>query len=82
MNLSFLLSLLINIARPYIKLAADPAHAATERALTVPEKDRLRLYKGMSTEDVAHAEELYRKHVDATADYVVFVASRGEIEED
>lgn len=57
-------------------------HAAVERLLTVPKRERMALYAGMSDEDKAEAERLYREAVDKTADWAVYVASRGEIEAD
>lgn len=77
-----LIQSIITMARPFMGLAAPQAHAAIDRVLTIPSKDRQKLYVGMSDEDKTHAEVLYREHVDKTTDWVVFVASRGEIEED
>lgn len=57
-------------------------HSAVERMLTIPKSQRMQLYAGMSESDIAEAETLYRKSVDATADWAVFTASRGEIEAD
>lgn len=76
------LSLIIATVRALIAGRAQDIHAAAERALTVPKRQREVLYAGMSNEDREEAERLYRVSVDATADYAVFVASRGEVEAD
>lgn len=76
------LQLVIGMARPFIPLAGGQAHGLVERAITLPKSQRMGLYAGMSPEDVAHAEGLHSKMTDAIADYTVYVASRGQVEED
>jgi len=77
-----ILQSIINIAKPFMGMAGTQAHAAIDRVITVPKADRLKLCAGMTDEEIAHAEGLYSKHVDATSDYIAYVASRGAIEED
>lgn len=74
--------LIINSIRPFLALGGDQAHSAVDRLVTIPKKDRMKLYAGMSVEDTHHAEELWEKVADPISDYLVFVASRGAIEED
>ena len=76
------LTLIIGIARPFIPLAGNQAHGLMERAITLPKSQRMKLYAGMSAGDIAHAEDLHSKMTDSVSDFAVFVASRGEIEED
>jgi len=75
-------ALLISTIKPFMGLAGAQAHSAVDRVITIPKADRLKLYGGMPAEDVVHAEDLYAKHVDATSDWLTYVASRGSIEED
>lgn len=73
---------IIRFIAPLLGVAGVNAHSVAERVITVPKRERLKLYQGMSEEDIEEAEALYRKHADATSDWLVYVASRGEIEAD
>jgi hypothetical protein len=73
---------LFNIVRPLLALAGSNINSAAERAITIPKAQRQSLYSGMSPEDIEEAERLYRIHADATADFLVFTASRGAVDPD
>lgn len=68
----------------WIKLAPGVSpHASAERLFTfIPQKEREKLYSGMSEDDKVEGERLFRVAVDGLSDWAVFVASRGEIEAD
>lgn len=73
---------IINTIKPFLPLGADQAHSVVERLVTIPRKDRMKLYAGMGPEEVLHAEGLWEPIADQLSDYLVYVASRGAIEED
>lgn len=82
MNLTNVLEQVIAILKVAIPLLGKNVQDATERAFTLPEKDVNELCKGMSEEDKAEAIRLARVAADGVSDFVVFVASRGQIEAD
>lgn len=80
MKLDF--SAIISLIKNFLPMGAEFAHKAVEGWLTIPKVQRDKLYKGMSADDVAEAEQLRKRFTDAGSDYAVFVASRGAIEAD
>jgi hypothetical protein len=58
--------------------------SAVERALTIPQKDRMAIYqaRGLTADEITEAERLNRVFTDAGSDLVVYVASAGSINAD
>jgi len=73
---------LLSIAKLALPLVGPQALDQAERWLTIPEEKVRELCKGMSEEDTTHAVELSREMADKASDFIVFVASRGGIQED
>lgn len=82
MNATLIFNLALGLARDEIRKNGPKALSATERALTIPQKDMDKICKGMSPEDQAEARRLFVKAADAMSDALVFTASRGEIDPD
>ncbi len=82
MNANLIFDLALGLARNEIRRNGPKALEATERALTLSQKDLNKLTKGMSTEDAAKARALTVKAADALSDALVFLASRGAIDPD
>lgn len=82
MKLTNIIEQVVAILKIAIPLFGKNAQDATERAFTLPEKDVNELCKGMTEEDKAEALRLARVAADSVSDFVVFVASRGEIDAD
>ena len=84
MNATLLFDLALGIARAEIRKNGPKALEATERALTIPQKDVDRYAKQlkMSDEDKKTLRLLLVKMADAMSDALVFAASRGEIDPD
>lgn len=80
----FNFSQLIATARLALSTVPAQAHAFVERAFTIPNKEREKIYAaaGLLADDRVEADVLYRKFADAASDWVVFVASKGTIDAD
>jgi hypothetical protein len=73
---------LFKIIKPLLQFAGPNINDAAQRAVTIPKAQRTALYSGLNEEEIAKAEELYTIHADATADFLVYVASRGAVDPD
>jgi hypothetical protein len=82
MNANLIFELALAMARNEIRKHGKDALSATERALTLSQKDLNKLTKGMSAEDAAKARALTINAADAMSDALVFLASCGEIDPD
>jgi hypothetical protein len=83
-NRMFNLNQIIATLRLAAQAAPDKVHAFAERLVTIPQRDRDKLYAavGLPPRDRETADVLYRKVADAQSDWLVFVASNGTIEAD
>jgi len=73
---------ILAFVRAIMPTLGNAPQAAIERAVTIPKRDREKLYSGMDEADKKTAENLARIMFDAIADWVGFVASRGVVEAD
>jgi len=80
----FNFSQLLATARLALSTIPAQAHEFVERGLTLPKKEREKIYSaaGLDAADRVEADALYRDFADAASDWVVFVASKGAIDAD
>jgi hypothetical protein len=79
MNFSSLIQSVIAMAKPMLGIFGAQSHSVIERWVTIPAKDRAKLYVGLSMDEQAEADRLMRVMADAISDFTVYVASRGEV---
>jgi hypothetical protein len=82
MNTTLLFNQLLGMAKMSLPFLGSKAHAPIERVVTIPEKEIRKLMGNASEEDKKEAVALGRKYADAFSDFIVHVASKGQIEAD